>query len=197
MQDKYYGDRRDLIKWSVLIRLAEKYNLSRIIQIAYLRPSTFERVDIAGQLTELPSQVLSHFRNIRNITSLHTKVLISVFDHVFDDRITYHEAVSQYLANFAFELRLVFLDPDIGLEPARKADLRHVLDAEARAIWAQLRTNEVFAFYQHQTNKRGKPWIEEKRKQLEGAIEVGKGAVLVGQSPAIAKDGVIYFVIKP
>jgi hypothetical protein len=72
-----------------------------------------------------------------------------------------------------------------------------VLDTEARAIWSQLRANEVFAFYQHQTNKAGKPWIEEKRTQLENAIEAGKGAVLVGQSPPIAKDVVIYFVIKP
>lgn len=194
MQDKYYADRRDLIKWSVLIRLAEQYNLSRIIQIAYLRPSTFGMIDIAGQQTELPPQVLTHFRNIRNITAVHNEISISVFDRVFDVRIAYHEEVSQYLAQFVPELRLVFLDPDTGLEPAGKANLKHVLDAEARAIWAQLKTNEVFAFYQHQTNKAGKPWIEEKRTQLEKAI---KGAVLVGQSPAIAKDVVIFFAIKP
>jgi len=32
-------DKRDLVKWSVLVRLAEQYELSRIIQIAYLRPA--------------------------------------------------------------------------------------------------------------------------------------------------------------
>jgi len=198
MQDKYYADRRDLIKWSVLIRLAEQYNLSRIIQIAYLRPSTFEMIDIAGQQTELPLQVLTHFRNIRNITTLHNEISISVFDRGFDARKNYHMAVSQYLAQFAPELRLVFLDPDTGLEPAGKANLKHVLRAEASEIWAQLKTNEVFAFYQHRTtpwpNKTGNPWIEKKRTQLEKAI---KEKVLVGQSPAIAKDVVIYFAIKP
>jgi hypothetical protein len=197
MQDRYYADHRDLIKWSVLIRLAEQYRLSRIIQIAYLRPSAFHMIDIAGQQTELHPQVRAHFRNIHNIAALHTDISISVFDRVFDDRITYHEAVSQYLAEFGTECRLVFLDPDTGLEPARKPDLKHVLDVEALAIWSQLKTNEVFALYQHQTNKVGKPWIDEKRTQLENAIKVGKGAVLVGQSPPIAKDVVIYFAMKP
>ena len=197
MQDKYYADHRDLIKWSVLIRLAEQYRLSRIIQIAYLRPSTFDMIDIAGQQTELPPQVRMHFRNIHKITALHTDIRISVFDRVFDDRRTYYDAVSRYLAKFGAELRLVFLDPDTGLEPAGKPVLKHVLDAEAYAVWSQLKTNEVFAFYQHQTNRAGKPWIKEKRTQLENAIKVGKGAVLVGQSPPIAKDVVIYFAIKP
>ena len=135
MQNKYYADNRDLIKWGVLIRLAEWYNLSRIIQIAYLRPSTFGMIDMAGQQTELPPQVITHFRNIRNITTLHNEISITVFDHAFDARIPYHEAVSKYLAQFVTELRLVFLDPDTGLEPAGKANLKHVLGTEARAIW--------------------------------------------------------------
>ena len=197
MQDKYYADDRDLIKWGVLIQLAERYNLSRIIQIAYLRPSNFGMLDIAGQRTKLPPQVLRHFRNIRNISALHNEISISVFDRPFDARIPYHDAVRKYMAQFVTELRLVFLDPDTGLEPAGKANFKHVLDAEARAIWEQLKANEVFAFYQHQTNRKGKPWVEEKRTQLERAIDVEKGAVLVGQSPAIAKDVVIFFAIKP
>jgi hypothetical protein len=56
MQDKYYADRRDLIKWSVLIRVAEQQKVSRIIQIAYLRPSTFGMIDVAGQQWELPGK---------------------------------------------------------------------------------------------------------------------------------------------
>lgn len=154
-------------------------------------------IDIAGQQTELPSQVRMHFRDIHKITALHTDITINVFDREFHDRNTYHDAVNRYLAEFGDELRLVFLDPDTGLEPAGEPDLNHVLDAEAHEVWSQLKRNEVFAFYQHQTNRAGKQWIEEKRTQLENAIKVGKGAVLVGQSPPIAKDVVIYFAIKP
>jgi hypothetical protein len=197
MQDKYYADHRDLLKWSMLIRLAEQYRLSRIIQLAYLRPSIFPMIDIAGQRTELPSQVRAHFRNIHNITPLHGDISISVFDRAFDDRTAYHDAVTRYLTEFAREPRLVFLDPDTGLEPMGRPDFKHVLGSEAHAIWSQLKTNEVFAFYQHKTNRAGKPWIDEKRAQLEKAIKVEKGAVLVGQSPSIANDVVIYYAIKP
>ncbi len=198
MKDQYYADHRDLVKWSVLIRLAEQYGLSQIIQVAYLRPSIFSMVDIGGQEMELPSQVLSHFRNILNITTLHHEhISINVFDHFFDNRQAYHDAVTQYLTEFEDELRLIFLDPDTGLEPLRRYDFKHVRGLEVHSIWSQLRPNEVFAFYQHKTNMADIPWIEEKRSQLASAIGVGESGVMVGQSRAIANDVVIYYAIKP
>jgi len=198
MQDWYYSDKRDLVKWSVLLRLAEQHRFTRIIQIAYLRPSVFHMIDIAGQQSEIPLQVRRHFRNIRNVATLDATVSISVFDRAFDDRIAYGQALTQYLAVCGNDLRLIFLDPDIGLEPANSPpDLRHVLGSEARAIWSQLNANEVFAFYQHKTNRAGRPWIEQKRTQLENAIQVRRGTVSVAQSPAIADDVVIYFAVKP
>ena len=200
MQNKYYADNRDLVKWSVLIRLAEQYKLSRIIQVAYLRPSFFDKIDIAGQKMELPPQVLAHFRNMRDITAIHTdhtEISISVFDRKFDNRKTYHNDLRQFLAAFGAERRLVFLDPDTGLQPAGGFNFKHVLCTEARAIWSQLNKNEVFAFYQHKTLFTGGTcWCEKKRTQLEKAIEVGKGVVLVGQSPRIANDVVIFFAVK-
>jgi hypothetical protein len=103
MQNKYYADHRDLIKWSVLVRLAEQYGLSRIIQIAYLRPSNFGMIDIAGQLIEVPPQVRKHFRDIKNIEALKQDIPIDVFDLIFDDRRAYNDALTQYLAEFRFE----------------------------------------------------------------------------------------------
>jgi hypothetical protein len=197
VQDKYYADDRDLLKWSVLVLLAQRYGLSRIIQVAYLRPSIFPMIDIGGQETELPPQVRTHFRNIHNITALRGNVSISVFDRVFGDRKAYQDALTQYLSECGPELRLVFLDPDTGLEPGGRPDFKHVLDAEAHAIWSRLKAKEVFAFYQYKTNRTGKPWIEEKRIQLEQAIKVKEGTVLVGKSLAIANDVVIYYAIKP
>lgn len=197
MQDKYYADHRDLLKWSVLILLAQWYGLSQIVQIAYLLPSIFPMIDIGGQETELPPQVRTHFRNIHNITALHKNISISVFDRMFDDRRAYQDAVTQYLSKSGSELRLVFLDPDTGLAPVGRPDFKHVLDTEAHAIWSKLKAKEVFAFYQHKTNRAGKPWIEEKRIQLEKAIKVKEGTVLVGKSVPIANDVVIFYAIKP
>ena len=80
MQDWYYADHRDLLKWSVLVLLAQRRRLSRIVQIAYLRPSIFPTIDMGGQETELPSEVRAHFRDINNITALRNDISVSVFD---------------------------------------------------------------------------------------------------------------------
>lgn len=193
MLNKYYADNRDLVKWGVLIRLAERYKLSRILQLAYLRPSLFGPINLDGKNVELPEQVLSHFRNINSIIACHPAISIEVIDWVFDNRINYHKAVKKYLTENEDNFRLVFLDPDTGLEPFGRADHRHVLNDEAAAIWSHIKPNEILALYQHQTNKAGKPWIEDKRKQLEKAI----GAkVFVGQGPEIARDVVILYAVK-
>ena len=177
--------------------LANQHGLSRIVQIAYLRPSVFPNIDLGGQVKEVPSEVRSHFRDINNVTALRNRISISVFGEPFEDRKAYKEAVIRYLTNLVDKPRLVFLDPDTGLEPAGRPELKHVLDTEAYAIWSELKTNEVFAFYQHKTNRNAKPWIEEKRVQLEKALKVEEGTVLVGKSMKIANDVVIFYATKP
>jgi hypothetical protein len=196
MQDRYYADQRDLLKWGVLVLLARQHSLSRIVQIAYLRHGIFPNIDLDGQEKQLPSEVSSHFRNINNINSLRTGISISVFNEFFEDRLGYEKAVIRYLSNLADKPRLVFLDPDTGLQPLGQSKLKHVLDSEAYTVWSELKTNEVFAFYQHKTNRNAKPWIEEKRVQLEKALKVEEGTVRVGKSMKIAKDVVIFYATK-
>jgi len=197
VQDWYYADYRDLLKWSVLVLLAQRHRFSRIVQIAYFRPSIFPTIDMGGQETVLPLEVRAHFRDINNICAFRNDISISVFDRVFDDRKAYQEAAIRYLANLTAKPRLVFLDPDTGLEPTRRPKLKHVLDAEAHAIWSELKAKEVFAIYQHKTNRAGKPWIEVKRIQLERALGVKEGTAQVAKSMRIANDVVIFYAMKP
>ncbi len=42
MQDIWYSDNRDLIKWGTLFNLAEKFEASQILHVAYFRPGAFE-----------------------------------------------------------------------------------------------------------------------------------------------------------
>jgi len=51
-------------------------------------------------------------------------------------------------------------------------------------------------FYQHETNKAGKPWIEEKRVQFASAIGVPGDKVGVASGPKIAKDVVFFHASK-
>lgn len=196
MRDQWYSDNRDLIKWSVLLLLARKISADRIIQIAFLNPSEFGEVEIDGEHHLIPDEVLSQFRDIRGITGLSRKPLISVFDAPLHDRRVYLRSAIDYITSFGRERRIVFLDPDTGLEPNGGANSKHVRNDETREFWEAMSHGDLMAFYQHETNKAGKPWIEDKRIQFANAIGVPHGNVLVASASKIAKDVVFFYVTK-
>jgi len=39
MRDKWYADNRDLVKWGVLLTLAERHAAKHILQVLYYRPT--------------------------------------------------------------------------------------------------------------------------------------------------------------
>lgn len=61
MKDRWYADNRDLVKWGVLLRLADAFEVQRIVQLAFYRSSTFGQINIDGQEQDLPAEVISHF----------------------------------------------------------------------------------------------------------------------------------------
>jgi hypothetical protein len=164
MQDFWYGDSLDLIKWGVLLRLADFFEAGRILQLAF-NPCTmkFGRLVIDGKEHDIPPEVIAHFRNLRTIGSIRSKIPVTVFDPMFQERASHLEAVLAFLSAFRQERCIVFLDPDAGLEPQRQPPtLRHVLMLEARAVWDAMKAGDVFAFYQHKTNMAGQEWIKPK-----------------------------------
>ena len=194
MRDKWYSDNRDLVKWGVLLRLADQYGAQRILQVAFYRPSTFGKLMINGKEQDLPKEVIHHFRNLQAVTRISPTVRVTVFDVTFEDRTAYMEGVLSLLSSFGQERCIVFLDPDTGLEPHKKPTLNHVLEAEARAIWEKMKTNDIFVLYQHQTNRSGKKWIGTKQVQLARALGVKEQTILVAEAPEIARD-VAFFVL--
>ncbi len=196
MRDQWYSDNRDLIKWSVLLLLARKLNADRIIQIAFLNPSEFGDIEIDGERCAIPDEVLSQFRDIRGITCLSRKPQVSVFDAPFLDRNAYLKSAINYIASFGQERRVVFLDPDTGLEPNGSAGPKHVRNGEARLFWEAITDGDVLVFYQHETNKAGRPWVEEKRRQFANAIGVPLTSALVASGSKIAKDVVFFYATK-
>ena len=97
MKDIWYSDNRDLVKWSVLIKLSQIYRMDKIIQIAYYRDSEFHGIQIDGQNHSIPSEVINHFRKIHNIENLRTDIEIIIFDEVFEDRKDYHANLIKFL----------------------------------------------------------------------------------------------------
>jgi hypothetical protein len=196
MRDTWYADKRDLVKWAVLLRLASMFEARRILQLAYFRPSQFGQVVIDGHGYDIPEEVIAHFRNLRTVGSICSKVHITVFDPVFKNREAYQKEVLALLLAFARERCIVFLDPDTGLAP-KNPTLKHVLEREVQDIWNAMKPKDVLAFYQHQTNRAGQSWSEPKRLQLAQAIKVGVQEVKIARSPKIVDDVVFFFVQRP
>jgi hypothetical protein len=192
MKDCWYADNRDLVKWGVLLRLAEIYGITTILHVAFYRPSEFGTLIIDDQPMDLPSEVTSHFRNLNSISSISTKVRVTVFRENFVNRATYLIALSSALLELGNEGSIVFLDPDTGLEP-NKPKLEHVLNSEVHAVWDAMKTEDVLAFYQHQTNRNGQEWIEPKRIQLAQALAVDTETIKIASGPKIARDVVFYY----
>ena len=196
MRDKFYSDNRDLVKWAILHRLAEIFQAHRILQLAYYRRSEFANVIIDGQGHDIPQEVIAHFRYLRIIESINSKVGVTVFDTLFENRGSYLEAVIEFLSRFKHQQCVVFLDPDTGLEP-NNPSLNHVLESEAKAIWDATKSGDVYVLYQHQNNRAGRPWIEPKRRQLERALGEPEHSIKIAQGPEIAHDVVFFYKQKP
>jgi hypothetical protein len=195
VQDRWYADNRDLVKWGILLRLAEMFGVQCILQLAFYRPSAWSRLVIDGHPQDLPGEVIAHFRDLRRVCGISTKVRVTVFDRIFANRVSYLQAVLEELRALPPERRIVFLDPDTGLEP-RRPDLKHVLNTETRAIWEALKKDDMLVFYQHQTNRTGLPWIEPKQIQLAKALGVPNEVIRRADAPEIANDVVFFFSQK-
>lgn len=196
MRDQWYGDPRDLVKWGVLLHLAQSYSVKRILQVAYLRPSKWGYIEIDGRKHHIPEPVINHFRNVRNILKMPCEARVEVIDSPFEDRGQYKQVIIDAVARQ--HPSIVFLDPDTGLEPNGRPGLEHVLNSELEHIWNNMVTGDVLAFYQHQTNRNGQPWIEPKRKQFEKALKLARGRVKVARGSEIAgtRDVAIYYCQK-
>jgi hypothetical protein len=195
MRDKFFADNRDLVKWAALHRLAEIFQAQRILQLAFYRQSEFATIILDGQEYDIPQEVLAHFRDLRTIGNINSAICVSVFSDLFEHRGNYLQAVKDFLSRFLQERCVVFLDPDTGLEPQRP-NLNHVLESEAKAIWDATKSGDVYVFYQHQNNRAGLPWIEQKRGQLEGALGLPEHSIKIAKGPEIAHDVVFFYMQK-
>jgi hypothetical protein len=148
LRDQWYGDARDLVKWAVLLHLAQSYSVKRILQVAYLRQSNWGRIEVNGDRYPIPQTVIDHFRNIHNILSLPCEPSIEVIDSLFDNRDRYKQAIEDAIARQ--HPSIIFLDPDTGLEPKGRPGFEHVLNSEIEYIWNKMAAGDIMALYQHQ-----------------------------------------------
>ena len=202
VRDIWYGDNRDLVKWGVLLKLANLHGASRIVQVAYYRPETIE---IDGVGYPMPDAVMAHFsRSVMDIVRLNVgdspSVQINLVNSPLSSRDAYMRKVLEQLAALSVSPDspcIIFLDPDTGLEPPKaKPGLQHVLESELTEIWNVMRGNDVLVFYQHgPLVAKGASWIEPKQRQFECALGLSKGAAKMARGK-VATDVVFFFAQK-
>ena len=160
MRDTWYSDNRDVVKWSALHSLATDNHLASIVQVLFLQAGEPPTLSFDGNPLPIPGAVWRHFRDFLAVERLAASFgcAIHVYDQLFSSR-TRRAYVDELLAFLpsAKGPRLVFLDPDAGLEPGRLSG-RHVALADVRRVWNFLAPGEWLAVYQHAS--RDRQWRE-------------------------------------
>jgi hypothetical protein len=195
MQDIWYGDRRDRVKWGALVHLARTQRLSKIIQVAFYRSLPNPELDTDEGPVPLPKEVWNHFSNLRNIQKLKelTDIEILVLDRTFEPgkRRQYVRDVIQDLRQYKAYPKVVFLDPDTGIEP-KVAKPEHVTIKDVKEIWDALEPNDWLALYQHAAFT--KEWLKTRRQKFKQAC--GVELIKTFQGKGIAADIAVFAAQK-
>lgn len=196
MRDKWFADGRDLVKWGVLVSLAELHGAAHILQVHYWRPTQWPTLEIDRKPVPIPGVVLRRFRHAAAASEIETGARVEVVTEPFIDRRQYLDSVLARIRARTAKPGIVFLDPDTGLEP-RSATLDHVLESELAAVWRALEPGDILVFYQHQSNRSGRPWTGPKKEQFELAIGLAAGAAKLALGKGIAPDVAFFYARKP
>lgn len=159
------------MKWGALAHLADRFRLASILQVAYYRDG-FERLlktDTGEHAIAGP--VWRHFADLAAIERLSEALGVEVRVHVepFDPR-KRDEYITGVLcaAEKRRRPRLLFLDPDTGIEPgALKPE--HASSSEIARLWKALGPDEVLAVYQHAPHEAA--WVERVMQRMAAACD--------------------------
>jgi hypothetical protein len=187
MRNQWYGDRRDVIKWGVLLHLAHTYQLKCVLQVAYFGLDDVPTIEFEDGEVEVTPAVLEHFRDIHRIKELSksTGVQIELVGHEFraNSRNKYTMDVVKHIQALDGKASAVLLDPDTGILNNPKSQ-KHVTPMEVSAIWNALCPKDWLVLYQHASRDRN--WREERCKIFKAACDGAR--VLLFHSPKGAHD---------
>lgn len=208
MRRQWYGDKRDIAKWSILLQLARDEGLAEVVQILWLRPDEpmdWTQADGDVPLREVAPRirdaVWEHFRpglsaveNIR-IEGINIRVPLPAREvEGGRARLGYADATLACLGEIG-RPALVFLDPDTGLAPGSDPKPAHVSSSETRRYWDALRSGDWLVLYQH--HWRSKTWKEECTERFADAVGISISGVCCLSLPKIAHDVVFLAAKKP
>jgi hypothetical protein len=184
MQPCWFGDERDLWKWTVAVRSARDAK-SEIVYVAMMQDSNLREAD------SYDPEVKRFFRgshSLSEITKLGNAAGIQVvpFLHPYrrQDWKGYFEAISKHLNARANGLNsVVLIDPDTGLWSENPQSC-HIRKDELRLVWDGMKPGDTLLVYQHQQRQTG--WHQTAATKLATCLAVPTEAVQIFQKRDIA-----------
>ena len=197
MRDCWYGDKRDIVKWGVLITLSHDYRIKTILWVVLYQsePPQCKVLHIGNHDKQIPPEVWNHFRDIKQIKRLGRLcgLKIKVADQPWkSDRDGYFKDVVKEISGDAREPMIIFLDPDTGLGGDKKTTAKHVYQSELRTVFKAMRKRDCLVFYQHA--QRRTDWQKTTRNSFAKAIDLSPKDVRTACSE-VAKD-VVFFIVR-
>lgn len=161
MRDRWYGDKRDIVKWGAILVLAQKQLINTVLHVALYRPDPPNNyhLTIDGTTRPLPNEVIRHFRDIDQIKRLaaNAKLRIDIHKDLFqwraefrtreDFRKSYFNKVARKIKKYREDV-IVFLDPDTGIAP-KTYGYEHVTPKEIQTTLRAMKPGDWLLFYQH------------------------------------------------
>jgi hypothetical protein len=179
MRDEFYGDCKDVLKWTVALRAAE--GDKDILYVTMRRPNKnrhgldFRDVsDADPMVVKFFSQERAEFqscpssRSILRLSKLSPR--IALFDDPYEhgQRRRYFDRVcAQLMARPSHRPYVILVDPDNGIA-GKCPKSEHVCDIELLRIWSAMIQGDVLIVYQHQF--RDREWSTKRRSALANAI---------------------------
>ena len=158
MENDKYSDKKDLVKWTSSLHLAQREGIGRIVQVAMRtdKGPTFPIMKTLGGETvdcqDAAKHATGHFRSIENIKGLGKccNILIEVWSERFTrkNRVDYFDKVYKKIEK-STEPTVWFFDPNIGIEPEKSAfNDGHVTLHEISVAFNALKLGDYLVCYQ-------------------------------------------------
>jgi hypothetical protein len=175
MRNEFYGDKRDLWKWTIALREAGPRR--KILHVPMLRPTKWPQKKPQGvddRVWEFFTQEWKCFDegSSRCLRIAQLSDQVDVISHDFDNRnrSDYFGRVVASLTLRQHERGLVVLrDPDTGVIGS-KATEKHISQEEVEMVWSAMRADDILMIYQHNARVEKKIWIPEKKELIARII---------------------------
>jgi len=206
MNDIWFGDKRDRVKWGAVSLLVKDFNLLSVLYVAMLdqTPVSSRKLIMArGQKLRnraYPSGVWDFFSDLDRVRRLGKEIgaPITVISDPFKGakkqaRKSYFDMVCAKIQRKKKRPMLVLIDPDTGITPGKSTGPQHVSGDEVHRVWEVLKPGDVLAIYQH--GARYQNWRTRRGGKLSDACDGARP--LVFWSETISKDVAMLAVKKP